>query len=68
MKVIQLYKSERDLIKKAVRQHREAQQHLYKKYAPKMLAVCRRYIKDVHFAEDVMVTRIYERFHQIKSV
>ncbi|MBG6131341.1 RNA polymerase sigma-70 factor (ECF subfamily) [Aquimarina sp. EL_43] len=55
MKVIQFYKSETQLIKRAAKQYRDAQHQLYNQYAPKMLSVCRRYIKDIHFAEEVML-------------
>ncbi len=56
MKIIPFYKSEKQLIKKSASGNREAQRCLYEKYAPKMLGVCRRYIKDLQFAEDVMVS------------
>ncbi|WP_103072425.1 RNA polymerase sigma factor [Aquimarina sediminis] len=55
MKVIQFYKNETQLIRRAAKQYRDAQHQLYNQYAPKMLSVCRRYIKDVHFAEEVML-------------
>ncbi|AXT60969.1 RNA polymerase sigma factor [Aquimarina sp. AD10] len=67
MKVIQFYKSETQLIKKAAKQHREAQQQLYTTYAPKMLGVCRRYIKDVHFAEEVMLSGFLKVFTNLKN-
>ena len=47
--------------------NREAQQHLYEKYAPKMLGVCRQYIKDIHFAEDVMVDGFVKVFKNLAS-
>ncbi len=55
MKIITLYKNETKLIKKAATSNSEAQRFIYEKYAPKMLGVCRQYIKDLQFAEDVMV-------------
>ncbi|MFP2997185.1 RNA polymerase sigma factor [Spongiivirga sp. MCCC 1A20706] len=56
LKVIQLYKNEAKLIKHVSQGNRKAQQYLYEKYAPKMLSVCRQYIKDIHKAEEVMLT------------
>ncbi len=67
MKVIQFYRSETQLIKKAVKQHRDAQHQLYEKYAPKMLGVCRRYISDVHFAEEVMLNGFLKVFLNLKN-
>lgn len=55
MKIISLYNNERVLIKKAILGDRSAQEHMYHKFSPKMLSVCRQYIKDLQFAEDVMV-------------
>jgi RNA polymerase sigma-70 factor (ECF subfamily) len=67
MKVITLFKNETQLIEKAMRNHRGAQQHLYEKYAPKMLSVCRQYIKDLQFAEDVMLKGFFKVFNNLKS-
>nr|WP_221898744.1 RNA polymerase sigma factor [Robiginitalea sp. SC105] len=50
-----MFRNEKALIKRAQAGHREAQQQLYEQWSPKMLAVCRRYIRDLHFAEDVMI-------------
>ena len=67
MKIIPFYKNEKQLIKKSASGNREAQQHLYEKYAPKMLGVCRQYIKDFHFAEDVMVNGFVKVFTHLDS-
>ncbi|HET8887250.1 MAG TPA: RNA polymerase sigma factor [Salinimicrobium sp.] len=67
MKVIQLYNNESQLIKKAARNGREAQHKIYSKYAPKMLSVCRQYIKDVHNAEEVMVGGFFKVFSNLKN-
>ena len=66
MKVIQLYKNEAQLIKKASQNHREAQHLLYELHAPKMLSVCRYYINDVQFAEEVMLNGFFKVFTKIK--
>jgi len=67
LKVIQLYKNEAQLIKKAAKNHRDAQHMLYEMHAPKMLSVCRYYIKDVHQAEEVMLNGFFKVFTQLKS-
>ncbi|MBW1294302.1 RNA polymerase sigma factor [Aquimarina litoralis] len=67
MKVIQFYKSETQLIKKAVKGHRDAQRYIYEKHAPKMLSVCRQYIKDIHHAEEVMSTGFLKVFTNLKQ-
>ena len=67
MKIIPLYKNERQLIKKAIAGNSDAQQRLYSKHAPKMLGVCRQYIKDVHFAEDVMVQGFLKMFKNLHT-
>ncbi len=67
MKIIPLYRNEKQLIKKAIAGHKDAQQRLYVKHAPKMLGVCRQYIKDVHFAEDVMVQGFLKMFLKLDT-
>jgi len=52
LKVIQLYKNEKTLIERAIKNNREAQHVLFKTNAPKMLSVCRYYIKDLQHAEE----------------
>ena len=67
MKVIQLYKNESKLIQRAAKQNREAQHVLYELHAPKMLSICRYYIKDVHQAEEVMLNGFFKVFKHLKS-
>ena len=67
MKVIQFYKNEPQLIKRTIKQHRDAQQQLYTTYAPKMLSVCRRYIRDIHFAEEVMLSGFLKVFMNLEK-
>jgi len=67
LKVIQLYKNETQLIKKAANKHRDAQHTLFEMHAPKMLSVCRYYIKDVHQAEEVMLNGFFKVFTQLKT-
>ena len=67
MKVIQLYKKESDLIKKALKSNREAQHVLFEMYAPKMLSVCRCYIKDLQQAEEAMLNGFFKVFTQLNT-
>ena len=55
MKIIRLYTSDEVIIKKILQGDSRAERQLYDRYAPKMLGVCRMYIKDLHYAEDVMI-------------
>ncbi|RAV30707.1 RNA polymerase subunit sigma-70 [Sinomicrobium soli] len=67
MKIIPLYKDENQLLRKAAANHRGAQRELYDKYASKMLSVCRSYIRDTHFAEDVMIRGFYKVFANLSA-
>lgn len=67
MKIVHFYKSEKQLIQRAAKKNRDAQRQLYEKFAPKMLGVCRRYIKDVYYAEEVMLNgflKVFLNIHQ----
>lgn len=58
------------LIQKAVSHDRKAQQELYVQFAPKMLSVCRTYIRDLHHAEDVMITafaKVFAKLHTFQN-
>lgn len=67
MKVIKLHQQESDLIQMAVDNNRQAQQKIYTQFAPKMLGVCRQYIKDLHHAEDLMITAFMKVFTNLKN-
>ena len=70
MKIIQLHKKEAELIKRASEQNREAQQLLFEQYSPKMLGVCRQYVKDIHHAEDLMLSgflKVFTKLHTFKN-
>lgn len=67
MKVIILHQEEKQLIIQAVGNNRPAQQNIYSKYSPKMLGVCRQYIKDLQEAEDVMVSSFMKVFTNLKN-
>ncbi|WP_417366103.1 RNA polymerase sigma factor [Flavobacterium beibuense] len=55
MKIIRLHTSDEAVIKKVLQGDSRAEKQLYDRYAAKMLGVCRMYIKDMHYAEDVMI-------------
>ena len=55
------------MIKLAVDNNRQAQQQIYSRFAPKMLSICRLYVKDVQQAEDVMITSFMKVFSNLKN-
>ena len=67
LKVIQLYKNNTELINKAMKSNREAQHILYELHAPKMLSICRYYIKDLQKAEEVMLNGFFKAFTNLKK-
>ncbi len=67
MKVIQLFNNESQLIKKATAKNRVAQRQLFDKYAPKMLGVCRKYIKEQQGAEEAMQNGFVKVFLNLES-
>lgn len=67
MKIISFYNNEKALIKKATEADREAQRFIYDTYSAKMLSVCRQYVRDLQFAEDVMINGFMKVFKHIDS-
>jgi len=67
LKVVQLYHNNTELIQKAAKYNREAQHTLYEVHAPKMLSVCRYYVKDVQKAEEVMLNGFFKAFTNLNS-
>lgn len=65
MKVIPLIKNQTQLIARAIKNNREAQQCLYDLHSGKMLSLCRMYIKDLHHAEEVMLNGFFKVFKHI---
>jgi RNA polymerase sigma-70 factor (ECF subfamily) len=55
LKIIRLHASDEAGVKKILQGDVRAEKQLYDRYAAKMLGVCRMYIKDIHYAEDVMI-------------
>ena len=67
MKVIQLQHQEKELILLAIENNRQAQQQIYSQFSAKMLGVCRQYIKDIHQAEDLMLSAFMKVFTNLKA-
>jgi RNA polymerase sigma-70 factor (ECF subfamily) len=69
MKIIQ-FNNEKQLIKKAILENRDAQRRLFELHSPKMLSVCRYYVKDMHQAEEAMCNgflKVFTHLHSFKS-
>ncbi|WP_445749249.1 RNA polymerase sigma factor [Polaribacter sp.] len=67
MKIITLHTQEKLLIKKAIDNNREAQKEIFERFSPKMLGVCRQYVKDIFHAEDLMLQGFLKVFTNLKS-
>ncbi len=67
MKVLYLNQEENEIIRLAIENNRAAQQKIYAKFSLKMLSVCRQYIKDIHQAEDIMITAFMKVFTNLKN-
>ena len=61
------YKDEIQLVFALKKQKKDAQSYLYEKFAPKMLALCMRYLKDQMLAEDIMIEGFMKIFTKIDS-
>ncbi|MDZ7743130.1 MAG: sigma-70 family RNA polymerase sigma factor [Bacteroidota bacterium] len=59
--------SEKELIKRCLQNDSEAQEKLYKLYAPKMFGVCLRYAKNHMEAEDVLQEGFIKVFLHLKD-
>ena len=66
MKTIKLY-NEKLLIKKAIQNDREAQEQLFVRHSPKMLGVCRQYVKDIQHAEDLLLSGFLKVFTKLAT-
>lgn len=70
MKIIKLYTNQNSLIKKAIQNNRAAQKQLFDQHSPKMLGVCRQYVKDLHHAEDLLLKgflKVFTNLHTFKN-
>ena len=66
MKTFKLY-NEKLLIHRAIQNDREAQQQLFAKHSPKMLGICRQYVKDIHYAEDLLLSGFLKVFTKLST-
>ena len=68
---LKIHRSEEEvLIRRCRKRDGQAQKEMYDKYAPKMLAICVRYIREADQAEDVMISafvKIFDRIDQYKG-
>ena len=67
MKIIDLHQQQKSLIEACLKNDRRAQFQLYKYFSAKMLGLCRMYVKDLHFAEDVMSKGFLKAFAQLNK-
>ncbi len=65
--IIPLYTTDEQLVKACQKADPKAQKRVYEKYAPKMLAICKRYLADELEAEDVMIEGFMKVFNKIDS-
>lgn len=67
MRIVSLHKNYQKVIGKAKAGNRKAQHELYELFAPKMLSVCRQYIKSEVLAEEVMLNGFLKVFIHLGS-
>ena len=71
MKVVSLHKNYNKLIARSKKGNRRAQHELYELFAPKMLSVCRQYLKSQVLAEEVMLSgflKVFLNLHTYNGV
>lgn len=67
LKLLQLHMDTSTLVQAAANQDEIARKKIYESMAPKMLAICKRYIDDMHYAEDIMVSAFVKVFEKIST-
>lgn len=67
MKIIPLHKNYSKLIEKASKGDRRAQHQLFEMFSPKMLGVCRQYLKNNDLAEEVMLSGFLKMFTNLNN-
>jgi RNA polymerase sigma-70 factor, ECF subfamily len=67
LKVIDLHQQQKEWIALAMENNRQAQHKIYTRFAPKMMSVCRQYVKDLHHAEDLMIVAFMKVFGNLSS-
>ncbi|RED45494.1 RNA polymerase sigma-70 factor (ECF subfamily) [Winogradskyella eximia] len=66
-KLVSINQNVSELVGLAQKSNQKAQLALYDTFSGKMLGVCRQYIKDLQFAEDVMITSFHKAFQNINK-
>lgn len=69
MKIISIHRKQKleRLIPQLKNGETSAQKELFERFSPKMLSVCRSYVKDLHHAEDCMLKAFVKVFKNINS-
>lgn len=67
MKLVSLHKNYSTLIRKVAKGNRKAQHELFELFSPRMLSVCRQYLKRQDLAEEVMLNGFFKVFTKIDS-
>ena len=67
MRVVALHKNYQKLISRSLKGNRRAQHQLFELFAPKMLSVCRQYIKSRETAEEVMLGGFLKVFNNLSA-
>lgn len=67
MRVVSLHKNYEKLIQRSLKGDRRSQHQLYELFAPKMLSVCRQYVRNLDQAEEVMLSGFLKVFLNLKN-
>jgi len=67
LKVVSLHKNYKSLISKAIKGDDKAQHQMFELFAPKMLSICRQYVKNNVLAEEVMLSGFLKVFTHLDS-
>jgi len=67
VKIVDIHSEQNRLIDAAIQGDRQAQKAIYNRLSPKMLSICRQYIKDVFAAEDVMISSFLKVFLKLDT-
>ena len=64
-KLLRLPTTEQKLVKQCIKGDHRAQRELYEKFSPQMLSVCRRYVRSLEDAEEVLSNAFIKVFRKI---
>jgi RNA polymerase sigma-70 factor (ECF subfamily) len=59
--------NEKEIIQACIKNDRLAQKSLYESYSPVLFAIIKRYIKDVHISEDILIDSFMKIFDHLKK-